>query len=83
MLTKSHRDVMNLIGKYSKGGLPRFHHDGKATYFLPDGKRLRKTAALTELIEWGVFRPAEDGLFPGHPQSWVFDSAGYNEIVKV
>jgi hypothetical protein len=72
-LTRAERRLLNKIGRQSAGGVPRFHKDG-TRYYFGDGAYLKDSGSLSRLMELGIFRGADDGLFPGYDQTFVLDT---------
>ena len=66
------RRALKRIAKGNRGTESRFHRSADGRYYLPNGKQITGDG-LHELISLGVYRSAEDGLFPEHPQTFLFD----------
>lgn len=71
------RRTMKTIAKGNRANPHRFHRAADGKFYLPNGKPLTAGTGLHELVEAGVFKSAGDGLFPEHPQTFVFDGAGF------
>ena len=73
MLTCRAKKALGLIGRACGKHCARpwfFKERGRLYY--PDGREI-KGFGVHDLIDAGIFKPQNDGLLPGHSQTYVFD----------
>ncbi len=75
MLSKRARDVLAKLSKAAKGCPRLLSRDGDGRMFMADGRGIRESGGLAELIEAGVLTASGDALLPDMTQTYQFNPA--------
>lgn len=71
-LTHWEREAISKIGRASGKKPPFVMRDNHGRFYTPDGKRI-DGVGFSDLIKRGALQACEDGLLPGHPQTYRLD----------
>lgn len=72
-LSSRARQDLRMLFKRAKGHSYLFLQQSDGEQFHPDGKKVKTSSGVSELIEQKVVIPNEDGLFPGMSQTYSFN----------
>ncbi len=75
MLSKRARNVLAKLSKAAKGRPSLLSRDGDGRTYMANGRSIRESGGLAELIEAGVLAPNGDALLPGMTQTYQFNPA--------
>jgi hypothetical protein len=73
MLSKRARNTLAMLAKAARGHPRLLSEDAMGRKFKANGKPVKESGALQELIDAGVLRPSGDALLPGMTQTYQFN----------